>query len=367
MAEFDTLVRAELERLAPAADIGLADFGQVRARLGRQTRLAPLLMVLIATLVLAGIATATYLALRSAASAAVNGPLMIATGVHGLSIQTVGTDGRLTTVWSCPPRTNCGAPSGVAWSPDGTHLAIAALSVATATPYDGLDMLNIKTGRFTSVLQYPEVCPGLPGGFGYDVACARDGKRVAFTCNAAKIQVIDVKSKAHHAIATSLRGVTSASWSPDGTQIAFAAGTAGRSAVYVIDADGQHRHLVARHGRAPAWSPTEPLIVYRAPASGAACGALRLVTPDGRDATPPTATGPCQQFGPQQAVAPEWSPDGTQIAVSSNRGLYVVQADGSNLRRISAAGAYSGQLAWQPRQDAPAVEYGPKPVVCPAC
>jgi TolB protein len=328
-----------------------------------------LLAAAITALVLAGIATATYLTLRSSASAAVNGPLMIATEVRGdLRIQTVGTDGRLRTTWTCPRRVNCGQPSGVEWSPDGKQLAIAAFSIAKFSPYDGLDLLNIRTGTLTNLLPYGKACPPGPfGGLGYDVGWARDGKHIAFTCSAAKIQVIDVKSATRRVISTGLGNVTSASWSPDGTQLAFAAGPAGHSAIYVIEANGRDRHLVARHGRAPAWSPTDALIVYRAPAQGAACGALRLVTPEGQDATPPTAVRQCHQFGPQQAGAPEWSPDGTQIAVSSNHGLYVVRADGSDLRRISTAGAYSGRPAWRPREDGPAVEYAPTPGPCSVC
>jgi TolB protein len=263
---------------------------------------------------------------------------------------------------------NCGQPSGIAWSPDGKQLAIGALSIARFSPYDGLDLLNIRTGRLTNVLPYGKACPPGPvEGFGYDVGWARDGKHVAFTCHTARIQVIDIKSATRRAISTGLRNVTSASWSPDGTRLAFAAGPADHSAIYVIDATGRHRRLVAPHGRAPAWSPTDALIVYRAPAQGTACGALRLVTPEGEDATPPTAPGLCHQFGPQQAGAPAWSPDGTQIAVSSNRGLYVVQADGSNLRRISTAGAYAGRPAWQPRQGGPAVEYAQTPATCSVC
>jgi Tol biopolymer transport system component len=369
MAEVDLLIRAELERLAPAGEAAVADFRQVRRRVGGKARSGLVIVAVITAFVLAGIATATYLTLRSAASAAVNGPLMIATEVRGdLRIQTVGTDGRLRTTWSCPRRVNCGQPSDVAWSPDGKQLAIAAISIARISPYDGLDLLNIRTGTLTNLLRYGKACPpGSVDGSGYDVGWARDGKHVAFTCHAAKIQIIDVESATRRAISTGLRNVISVSWSPDGTQLAFAAGPSGHSAIYVIDANGRGRHLIARHGRAPAWSPTDALIAYRAPAHGAACGALRLVTPEGEDATPSTAASPCHQFGPQQAGAPAWSPDGTQIAVSSNRGLYVVQADGSNLRRISTAGAYLGRPAWQPRQSGPPVEYVSTPASCSVC
>ena len=106
-----------------------------------------------------------------------------------------------------------------------------------------------------------------------------------------------------------------------GAVSSFSAGAVDHSAIYVIDVDGSHRRLLARGGRAPAWSPNSSLIAYRGGTHGGSCGGLRLVDADtGRDASPASAANPCHQFGPRQVEAPEWSPDGTEIAVGSTSG-----------------------------------------------
>src|SRR5262249_8993218 len=49
---------------------------------------------------------------------------------------------------------------------------------------------------------------------------------------------------------------------------------------------------------------------------------------------------------------PAWSPDGTRIAFTSNRDgnyeLYVIDADGSNLRNITSHPARDDYAAWHP-------------------
>jgi hypothetical protein len=61
-------------------------------------------------------------------------------------------------------------------------------------------------------------------------------------------------------------------------------------------------------------------------------GRIRLVTPTGRDATPPTA--PCDGIGPAGHPVPAWSPDGQQIAVGTDTAQYVMKANGASLRQV---------------------------------
>ncbi len=53
------------------------------------------------------------------------------------------------------------------------------------------------------------------------------------------------------------------------------------------------------------------------------------------------------------AASPCWSPDGRQIAFVSNRGggaqIYVMNADGSNVRRLFSGFDYVTSLDWSPR------------------
>jgi Tol biopolymer transport system component len=135
----------------------------------------------------------------------------------------------------------------------------------------------------------------------------------------------------------------SPTWSPDGKQIAFSTGempfpernmTGYESAVYVVNLDGSHERRIAA-GALPDWSPDGKTIAYFAPGCGQAPddkGRIRLVTPTGRDVTPPIA--PCNGIGPTGHPVPAWSPDGRQIAVGTDAALYLMQPDGTGLRQL---------------------------------
>jgi TolB protein len=112
-----------------------------------------------------------------------------------------------------------------------------------------------------------------------------------------------------------LRALTSARldavdpvWSPNGKQIAYIAGQSDR--LYVMNPDGSHKHLVSNGG-------------------GPLGGATR----------------------------PTWSPDGKRllfyVTTFAGHALYVVDADGTHLHRLSGVDSY--YPAWSPRGDLIAV------------
>ena len=64
-------------------------------------------------------------------------------------------------------------------------------------------------------------------------------------------------------------------------------------------------------------------------------------------------------IGPRYAtidVSPAWSPDGSKIAFTSDRAgtpqLYIMNADGSGVRRLTFQGNYNQTPQWSPRGDA---------------
>ncbi len=143
----------------------------------------------------------------------------------------------------------------------------------------------------------------------------------------------------------------SPSWSPGGKRLVYETNAAWEYSVrlrdrfvWVVGVDGKDRHLVARNAADPAWSPNGRMIAYRA-----FCG-IKLVTPAGRDVTPPTGARRCRAIG--VAGQPVWSPDGRKIAIGNRRGVYVMNADGSNLSTLTLVdptGIFGfSRPTWQP-------------------
>ena len=159
----------------------------------------------------------------------------------------------------------------------------------------------------------------------------------------------------------------SPTWSPDGKRLAYSTGempivmhihglgmTRYRSAVYVVDFAGSHARRVAT-GALPDWSPDGKTIAYFALGCAQTPdnkGRIRLVTPTGRDVTPPTA--PCDGIGPADHPVPAWSPDGQQIAVGTDTAQYVMNPNGTRLRQLQR-GRFTQALwgyirpAWRPK------------------
>jgi TolB protein len=147
-------------------------------------------------------------------------------------------------------------------------------------------------------------------------------------------------------------------WSPDGSRIAFAAFEVetGSVSIYTMNPDGSHQRPLlgssARSGHAiwdtlPAWSPDGTRLAFQSNRDNDSFQNFDIYTinADGSDLRRLT-----RSRGYDGMAA--WSPDGQQIAFASNRSgnseLYVMDADGSNLRRLTDQDGYDGQPAWRP-------------------
>lgn len=328
--------------------------GRARPRFRFPPGVRPALVV-VAALMLCGIATATYLATRSGPRAERpvygNGPL---TFTAGGAITAVDPSGRLRPVWRCRQPHGCGILSSIAWSRDGRWLAYAEPQWGRPNPAAGLHVVDTRT-RHERFLPFNKPGCKIP----YDLTWSPDGKRLVYACPS-RIYLIDRDLTSPTLLNTGTNGhghLSSPTWSRDGSRLAFAyhQGAFGRgsSAVYLVDSDGTHRRLLSKSAAAPAWSPDGSVIAVRA-----GCGGIKLFTPAGHDVTPLMADrSGCRAIG--VPGVPIWSPDGRKLAIQMRPrgGVYLINRDGSHrhviVRKGSPADSGGGAFgvdrpAWRP-------------------
>ena len=294
-----------------------------------------------------------------------NGPLAImdTASLYGYmgwyDFSRIGMDGRLAPVVRCPGRQTdwCGEVESIDFSPDGTRLALSVTSFGSANPYNGLHVIDLATGRDTMLLR--SCCDW------FDLDWSPDGTRLAYVTRnqiyaQAEIHIVDARRRATgEAEQRRLGWGDRPSWSPDGQWIAFSRAVDGNRSVYVVRPSGEDEHLLISPGSAPAWAPDGRTIAYRT-----GCRIL-LVTPSGTDVTPERLRRCIRSGGSvlSEIGPPVWSPDGRKLAFSAPgqdllfgpamHGTFVIDADGTNMRRVSASalGVVMGQQprpAWQP-------------------
>lgn len=146
-----------------------------------------------------------------------------------------------------------------------------------------------------------------------------------------------------------LANYTGPTWSPDGTQVAFASNVAekGNYDILVIHIDGSNRRRVSTSPSgdfAPAWSPDGQTLVYQSWRNNDTAWDIYSIKVDGTEEKNLT------NF-PGNDQLPTWSPDGLKITFQSgtNRGtdIFVMDADGSNRTRLTeGTGAQFSAPAW---------------------
>jgi Tol biopolymer transport system component/DNA-binding winged helix-turn-helix (wHTH) protein len=142
-------------------------------------------------------------------------------------------------------------------------------------------------------------------------------------------------------------------WSPDGSRIAFWSNRDGKKEIYVMDADGSNVKRLTNNladDVNPSWSPEGRRILFESERDGNR--EIYVMDADGGNQIRLTKNNAVDGTG-------TWSPDGSLIAFASNRDtgppynpynldIYVMNADGSNVRRIVDDPEYDVGPQWSP-------------------
>jgi tol-pal system beta propeller repeat protein TolB len=131
------------------------------------------------------------------------------------------------------------------------------------------------------------------------------------------------------------------SLSPDGGTVFFSSKRSGGFEIYSIGINGKGLQRLTREiGSlyAPELSPGGEWVLFTNNGNG-----LWLMKPDGGNPHPLTT---------RDDIDPTWSPDGALIAFASsrsgNRQLFVMNADGSNVRQVTDLNNMGGRSTWSP-------------------
>ena len=190
-------------------------------------------------------------------------------------------------------------------------------------------------------------------------AFSPDGQRMAYVSSRhdgyLEIYVMNLNTKVSYRLTHYPGHDDNPAWSPDGRWIAFDSTREGTYDIYKIQPDGENlqrlTHAVVDRNYNAAWSPDSQSIAF---ASFREAPGIYIMDADG---------GNQRRLAnqPQSGHTPSWSPDGKQIAFSDiilgghrdplfgrTRDIYTLNVDGSQLRRRTRHPSMDRSPEWSP-------------------
>jgi len=165
-----------------------------------------------------------------------------------------------------------------------------------------------------------------------------------------RLAIMDSDGANHTFITSGSSAALTPRYSPDYSKIAYLSFNDGNPRIYVYDINTRRQTLITESSNptfAPRWSPDGKWILYSMAIAGNT-DIYRVSSAGG--GRPVKLTN-----SPGIDIGGSYSPDGSKIVFESDRSgsqqIYVMDADGSNQKRISFFGGRSATPEWSPRGD----------------
>ena len=229
-----------------------------------------------------------------------------------------------------------------AWSPDGKEIAYvggsSSCGFVVGGCFGGEVWLVNPDGTGRQLIAAHGIAP----------AWSPDGTKLAYGVPGDKIVIANADGSDPQVVTS---GAYPA-WSPDGHKLAVQ----DRDSIWVVSTDGTNRHRVLRNAETPDWSPDGSQLVFiHACTSTSSCEELMVANADGSNP---------HSLGVQLVDKAAWSPDGSEIAYSSDSGggsfnssdVCEIRPDGTGRHCLRLAGSaaptlghfWAGDPSWGP-------------------
>jgi Tol biopolymer transport system component len=268
------------------------------------------------------------------------------TSIHGrkevLDIYTVNPDGTNLTNLTANTSTSV-SEGGPAWSPDGTKIAFSSdLNSKSVLGSNDIYVMDADGSN-------PKRLTNNDYRFQYVGSWSPDGAKMVLSCYRSLYEVCTMDADGSNLTQLTSGDNEGPTWSPDGTKIAYRGSSGG---IHTMNPDGSNKTLAIAGGDQADWSPDGTKIAYRRYPPGQGHSDIFIANADGSNPVNLTASISNTSY----ETVPTWSPDGTKIAFSSNLGekdemdyeIYVIDADGRNLKRLTHTPGVDWGPDWQP-------------------
>jgi TolB protein len=238
------------------------------------------------------------------------------------------------------------------WSPSGERIAFVGPDSSGLT---GLYVVNADSSGLQRVTEANRE--------GLEIAWSPDGSRLALSYlrfdspgpgGTADIYIVNLDGTGRARITPGGGANTSPAWSPDGRRIAFVSDRDGNREIYVMNADGTAPTRLTNHpleDDRPAWSPDGRLLLFvsnrdvdpqlRAASPSLYVPEIYVMNPDGSGQRNLSMNAEYDNF-------PVWSPSGDRIAFESDGDIFVMNEDGSGARQLTRYPCLDAGPSWSP-------------------